>query len=221
MLDKVCASAAESLAGMQDGSVVLVSGFGEVGVPATLLQAVLETGATDLTIVANNAGVGESGIAQLIRYRRVRRVICSYPRSKGSVWFEKRYREGVLELELVPQGTLAERLRAAGSGLGPFYTPVSVGTELAEGKEVRRFGDRDYVLEEPLHGDWALVGAEQADRWGNVTYRGATRNFGPCMTMAARTSVIEVERVVALGKLRPEDVHTPGVFVDRVVCRER
>lgn len=217
MLDKRMDSPAEAVADIHDGATVLISGFGFPGVPVELLHALLDQGARELTIVTNNAGTGETDIAALIRERRVRKVIATYPRSKGSVWFERRYLDGELELELVPQGTMSERIRAAGAGLGGFFTPTGADTRLAEGKEVRIIDGRKYVLEYPLPGDFALIKADRADRWGNVTYHSSARNYGPSMATAAACTIVQVREFVELGELDPECVVTPGIFVDRVV----
>ena len=217
MIDKRVQSTAEAVAGIASGSTVLVSGFGDAGIPEQLLAALLDGGASDLTVVTNNAGAGDSGVALLLKERRVRRIVCSYPRSRGSVWFEERYREGSIELELVAQGTLSERVRAAGAGLGGFFTPTAAGTPLGEGKELREINGRPHVLEAPLPGDVALVKADRADRWGNLTYHAAARNFGPTMASAATLTVVQVRELVELGELDPECVVTPGIFVDRVV----
>lgn len=218
MIDKRVATALEAVAGVHDGATVLVGGFGESGVPTVLLEALVQQGATDLTIVANNAGTAERGIAALLRAGRVRRMISSYPRSRGSVWFEKRYAEGSIELEVVPQGTLTERIRAAGAGIPAFFTPTAVGTEMAEGKEVREFGGRPYLLEYALPGDVALIRARRADRWGNLTYHSVARNYAPTMAAAAALTIAETEEPVAeLGDLGPEEIITPGIYVDRVV----
>lgn len=218
MIDKRVATALEAVAGVQDGATVLVGGFGESGVPTVLLEALVQQGATDLVIVANNAGTAERGIAALLRAGRVRRMISSYPRSRGSVWFERRYAEGSLELEVVPQGTLTERIRAAGAGIPAFFTPTAVGTAMAEGKEVREFGGRPYLLEYALPGDVALIRARRADRWGNLTYHSVARNYAPTMAAAAALTIAETEEPVAgLGGLGPEEIITPGIYVDRVV----
>ena len=218
MIDKRVAAALEAVAGIHDGATVLVGGFGESGVPTVLLEALVQQGATDLTIVANNAGTAERGIAALLRAGRVRRMISSYPRSRGSVWFEKRYTEGSIELEVVPQGTLTERIRAAGAGIPAFFTPTAVGTEMAEGKEVREFGGRPYLLEYALPGDVALIRARRADRWGNLTYHSVARNYAPTMAAAATLTIAETEEPVSeLGGLGPEEIITPGIYVDRVV----
>ena len=218
MIDKRVATALEAVAGIHDGATVLVGGFGESGVPTVLLEALVQQGATDLTIVANNAGTAERGIAALLRAGRVRRMISCYPRSRGSVWFEKRYTEGSIELEVVPQGTLTERIRAAGAGIPAFFTPTAVGTEMAEGKEVREFGGRPYLLEYALPGDVALIRARRADRWGNLTYHSVARNYAPTMAAAATLTIAETEEPVSeLGGLGPEEIITPGIYVDRVV----
>lgn len=217
MIDKRVGSLAAAVEGVQDGATVLVGGFGAAGVPVALVHALLEQGAVDLTIVTNNAGSGETDVAALIRERRVRKIICSYPRSAGSIWFEEFYRAGDIELELVPQGTLSERMRAAGAGLGGFFTPAGADSLLARGKEVRVIGGRRHVFEEPLRGDVALVQALRADRWGNLVYNKAARNFGPTMATAADLTVVQVREFVELGELDPEAVVTPGIFVDRVV----
>ena len=218
MIDKQVATVADAVEGIDDGATVLVGGFGASGVPVDLVHALLDRGTTDLTVVTNNAGSGETDVAALLRERRVRRIVCSYPRSAGSVWFEERWRAGEVELELVPQGTLSERMRAAAAGLGGFFTPTGADTRLAEGKEVRVIGGRRHVFEEPLPGDVALVRAARADRWGNLVYRTAARNFGPTMAAAAALTVVQVDEVVELGALDPEAVVTPGIFVDRVVA---
>lgn len=222
MIDKIAPSVAEALAGVQDGATVLVGGFGTAGLPNELMDGLIEQGAKDLTIVCNNAGNGDTGLAALLKAGRVRKIICSFPRQADSHVFDGLYRSGQIELELVPQGNLAERLRAAGAGVGAFFTPTGFGTELAlnadgSPKETRRINGRDYVLEYPIHGDVALIKAEQGDRWGNLTYRMAARNFGPVMAMAARFTVASVHEIAPLGALDPEDIVTPGIFVSRVV----
>ncbi|NEM07558.1 3-oxoacid CoA-transferase subunit A [Geodermatophilus normandii] len=217
MIDKRVGSLADAVEGIEDGATVLVGGFGASGVPVELVHALLDRGATDLTVVTNNAGSGETDVAALLRERRVRRIVCSYPRSAGSIWFEERWRAGEVELELVPQGTLSERMRAAAAGLGGFFTPTGADTQLAEGKEVRVIDGRRHVFEEPLPGDVALVKAARADRWGNLVYRTAARNFGPTMAAAAALTVVQVDEFAELGELDPEAIVTPGIFVDRVV----
>lgn len=220
MIDKTVPTIAAALEGVADGSVVLLGGFGAVGQPDALIEGLIEQGARELTVVANNAGSGEGGFARLIAAGRVRRVVCSFPRGgAGSSAFEALYKEGRIELEIVPQGTLAERLRAAGAGIPAFYTPTGVGTVIAEGKEVREIGGRAYVLEHALPGDVALIEAWEADRWGNLTFRAAARNFNPVMATAARLVVAEARHLRPLGAIPPEAVVTPGLFVDRVVHR--
>lgn len=217
MIDKFVPGLAEAVAGIADGSTVLIGGFGHVGTPEALIDALIDQGAKDLTVVSNNAGVGRHGLARLLATGRVRRIVCSYPRSYGSVVFEELYREGRIELEIVPQGTLAERMRAAGAGIPAFYTPTAAGTRLAEGKETREIDGRLCVLERALPGDVALVEAWQADRWGNLTFRQSGRNFNPVMAMAAKCTIVQTQHRVELGALDPEAVVTPGVFVHRVV----
>ena len=217
MIDKIVANAAAALAGVRSGATVAVGGFGESGIPWYLLSAVLESGFRDLTLIANNAGSGGRGISALIESGRVRKIVCSYPRSAGSTEFERSYDRGAIELELVPQGTLSERLRAGASGLGGFYTPTAGGTLLAEGKEQREIDGRLYVFERPMRPDVALIHAERADRFGNLTYHSAARNFAPVMAAAAHLTLVEAQAIVPLGALDPENVVTPGIFVDRVV----
>ncbi len=217
MLDKRVPSLAAAVDGVRDGSIVLIGGFGESGVPGELIQALIEQGARELAVVTNNAGSGEHDIAALLREGRVRKIVCSYPRSKGSTWFEELYRARKIELVLVPQGTLSERMRAAGAGLGGFFTPTGADSMLADGKEVRIINGRNHVLEEPLRGDVALIKADRADRWGNLVYHSAARNFGPTMATAADLTVVQVRQLVELGELDPECVVTPGIFVNRVV----
>ena len=221
MIDKTCPSAAAALADVPDGATVMIGGFGTAGQPNELIDALIEQGARDLTIVNNNAGNGDTGLAALLAAGRVRKIICSFPRQADSHHFDRLYREGKLELELVPQGNLAERIRAAGAGIGGFFTPTSYGTLLAEGKETREINGRMHVLEFPIHADYALIKAERGDRWGNLTYRMTARNFGPVMAMAAKTTIATVHEVVPLGALDPESVVTPGIFVQRVVPIER
>lgn len=217
MIDKFCDSAAAALADIRDGATVMIGGFGNAGMPALLIDALIAQGARELTIVNNNAGNGDTGLAALIKAKRVRKILCSFPRQADSWHFDALYRAGEIELELVPQGTLAERIRAAGAGIGAFYTPTAFGTELAKGKETRRIGERDYVLEYPIYGDYALIKAERADRWGNLVYRKTARNFAPIMASAARCTVVQVRETVELGVLDPETIVTPGIFVKRVV----
>ena len=217
MIDKRVPRLADAVHGIADGATILISGFGEAGSPTDLMHALIDADVRDLTVVSNNAGNGHVGIAALIEAGRVRRIICSFPRSSDAGVFIEAYRAGRIELECVPQGTLAERLRAAGAGIPAFFTPTSVGTPLAEGKEVRAFDGRRYVMERALPGDVALVKADRADRLGNLTYRRAARNFGPIMCMAATTTIVQVRQVVEAGDIDPETVVTPGLFVDRVV----
>ena len=217
MIDKRFASIENALAGIRNGSVILVGGFGNAGSPIPLLEALIDQGATDLTIVSNNAGEGDFGLAALMKAGRISKIICSYPRSSGSVIFEELYGQGKIDLEVVPQGTLSERMRAAGAGIGGFYTPTSAGTLLAKGKETREIEGKLHVLELPLKGDVALIKADLADRWGNLTYNKSARNFGPTMAMAADLTIAQVRQIVDLGEIGPEVVVTPGIFVDRVV----
>ena len=217
MIDKRCPSVAEAVADIPDGATVMVGGFGASGSPIELIHALIDHGARDLTVVNNNTGNGEVGLAALIGNGQVRRMICSFPRSSQSRVFPELYKAGRIELELVPQGTLAERIRAAGAGIPAFYTPTTVGTVLAEGKEVREFDGRAYVLEPWLKADFALVKCETADPFGNLTYNKTARNFGPLMCMAARISIVQARRVVPAGGIDPECVVTPGIFVNRVV----
>lgn len=217
MIDKTVANVAQALSGLSDGATLLLGGFGAVGQATHLIEGVLEAGVTGLTVVANNAGYGQIGLARLLKEGRVAKLICSYPRIIGSTIFEELYKAGRIELELVPQGTLAERMRAAGAGVPAFFTPTGAGTMLAEGKEVRNFNGQDCVLEQALYGDVALIEAWQADRWGNLTYKAASRNFNPICAMAARLTVAQAQNLVPLGTLDPEAIVTPGIFVDRVV----
>jgi len=217
MINKIVQSMAGAVAGIRDGSLVLIGGFGSIGQPNALIEGLIEQGAKDLTIVANNAGVGHNGLARLMEVGRVRKIICSYPRTSDPVVFEELYRAGRIELEVMPQGTMAERMRAAGAGIPAFYTPTSVGTLLAEGKELREFSGRQYVLETALAGDVALIEAWEADRWGNLTYRSSARNFNPVMAAAAKLTIAQAQHIVDLGVLDPEKVATPGIFVQRVV----
>ena len=217
MIDKTVKSLADAVAGIRDGATVMIGGFGGAGQPAELVDALIEQGAKDLTIVNNNAGNGETGLAALLKAGRVRRIVCSFPRQADSHVFDALYRAGKIELELVPQGTMAERLRAAGAGIPAFYTPTAFGTALAQSKETRVIDGRACVLEHALPGDVALVRAERGDRWGNLTYRKAARNFGPVMATAARLTVATVHEIVELGALDPEAVVTPGIYVSKVV----
>ena len=217
MINKIVPSIAEALAGVRDGATVLMGGFGAVGQPDELIEGLIEQGARDLTVVANNAGAGRIGLAKLMELGRVRKIICSFPRSAGSVVFEELYRAGKLELEIVPQGTLAERMRAAGAGIPAFFTPTGAGTRMAQGKETREFNGRLHILEHALKGDLALVEAWEADRWGNLTFRESGRNFNPVMAMAAELTVAQAHFLRELGEIAPDHVHTPGIFVQRVV----
>ncbi len=217
MINKISESVAQALQGIPDGATVLVGGFGTAGIPNELIDGLIDQGARDLTIVNNNAGNGDAGLAALLKAGRVRKIICSFPRQADSHVFDGLYRNGAIELELVPQGNLAERLRAAGAGIGAFFCPTGYGTELARGKETREIAGRHYVLEYPIHGDVALIKAERGDRWGNLTYRKAARNFGPVMAMAAHRTVATVHELVELGELDPEAVVTPGIYVSHVV----
>lgn len=218
MIDKTVADAATAVAGIPDGATVLIGGFGRAGQPVELIDALIAQGASDLTIVNNNAGNGDTGLAALLAKGRVRRIVCSFPRQHDSWVFDGLYRSGEIELEIVPQGNLAERIRAAGAGIGAFFSPTGVGTTLAEGKEEREIDGRRYVLEYPIRADFALISAYRADRWGNLVYRETARNFGPIMATAATTTIAQVDEVVPLGALDPEAVVTPGLFVDRVVA---
>lgn len=217
MIDKTIATVAQALEGLEHGNTLLLGGFGAVGQATHLIEGVLETGARDLTVVANNAGYGQVGLARLLREGRVRKLICSYPRIPGSTIFEELYREGKLELELVPQGTLAERMRAAGAGIPAFFTPTGFGTRLADGKEVSDYNGRECVLETALYGDVALIEAWEADRWGNLTYKASGRNFNPVCAMAAKLTIAQAQHLLPLGDMDPERVVTPGIFVNRVV----
>ncbi len=217
MINKLSESPAAAIADIFDGATVMIGGFGEAGSPIELIHALIDQGAKDLTVVNNNTGSGQVGIAALIENRQVRKMICSYPRTVGSMVFPELYRSGQIELELVPQGTLAERIRAGGAGIPAFYTPTSVHTPLAEGKEVRLFAGRDHVLEYGLKADFALIKCESADRYGNLTYNKAARNFAPIMAMAAKTAIVQTKHVVELGSIDPEHVVTPSIFVTRVV----
>lgn len=221
MIDKTVPSVAAALADVRDGATVMIGGFGTAGLPNELTDALIDTGARELVIVNNNAGNGDTGLARLLSLKRVRKIVCSFPRQADSHHFDALYRSGEIELELVPQGNLAERIRAAGAGIGGFFTPTSYGTELAKGKETREIDGRMYVFQSPLRADFALIKAERGDRWGNLTYRMTARNFGPVMAMAAAVTVASVHEIVPLGSLEPEAVVTPGIFVQRVVQVER
>ncbi|MGO4474933.1 3-oxoacid CoA-transferase subunit A [Massilia sp. 2TAF26] len=217
MIDKTFESLERAVADIHDGATVMIGGFGNAGMPSSLIDALIAQGARDLTIVNNNAGNGETGLAALLKARRVRKIICSFPRQADSHHFDALYRAGEIELELTPQGNLAERIRAAGAGIGGFFTPTGYGTLLAEGKETRVIDGRNYVLESPIHADFALIKALRGDRWGNLVYRKTARNFGPVMAMAAKTTIAQVSEIVELGELDPEVIVTPGIFVQRVV----
>ncbi|WP_454743784.1 3-oxoacid CoA-transferase subunit A [Cupriavidus necator] len=220
MIDKLYGTAREAVDDVPDGATIAIGGFGGAGMPDELIDALIEQGARELTVVSNNAGNGDTGLAALLKTRRVRKLVCSFPRQRDAYVFEELYRAGQIELEVVPQGTLAERLRAAGSGIGAFYTPTGYGTLLAEGKETRQIDGRGYLLEHPLPVDVALINAAAADRWGNLIYNKTARNFAPVMAMAANQTIAAVARVCELGELDPEDVVTPGIFVSRVVLRD-
>ena len=221
MINKIAPSIAAALADVKDGSTVMIGGFGTAGIPNELIDGLIAQGAKDLVIVNNNAGNADTGLAALLKAGRVRKVICSFPRQADSYVFDELYRSGKLELELVPQGNLAERIRAAGAGVGAFFSPTGYGTELAKGKETREINGKHYVLEMPIYGDVALIRAEKGDRWGNLIYRKAARNFGPVMATAARLTVATVHEVVELGALDPESVVTPGIFVSKIVRIDR
>lgn len=218
MIDKTVMDAEAAVADIPDGATVMIGGFGRAGQPVELIDALIAHGATDLTIVNNNAGNGDTGLAALLAAGQVRRIVCSFPRQHDSWVFDGLYRAGEIELEIVPQGNLAERIRAAGAGIGAFFSPTGVGTELAEGREARTIDGRDYVLEYPIKADFALISALKADRWGNLVYRKTARNFGPIMATAAAVTVAQVDEIVPLGSLDPEAVVTPGIFVNRVVA---
>ncbi|MFD1212876.1 3-oxoacid CoA-transferase subunit A [Arthrobacter sp. GCM10027362] len=213
----IAATAEEAVAGIHDGATVLIGGFGNAGQPMELIDALLQGGATDLTVVNNNAGQADAGLALLIKERRVKKIICSFPRQSDSWHFDAAYRAGEIELELVPQGNLAERIRAAGAGIGGFFTPTGYATMLAEGKETRIIDGRGYVLESPIHADFALIKALKSDRTGNLVYRKTARNFGPIMAAAAKQTIVQVSEIVETGRIDPEVVITPGIYVDTVV----
>jgi len=217
MIDKTVQSVAAAVADIRDGATILIGGFGNAGMPSELIEALIGHSARDLTIVNNNAGNADTGLAALLKTKRVRKILCSFPRQTDSWVFDGLYRAGEIELELVPQGNLACRIEAAGAGLGAIFTPTGFGTLLAKGKETRTINGRDYVLEMPIHGDYALIKAEKADRWGNLVYRKAARNFGPIMARAAKCTIAQVREIVPLGALDPEVIVTPGIFVQRVV----
>ena len=217
MINKIVCSVPEAVAGIHDGATIMIGGFGGSGMPSELIDGLIEQGAKDLTIVNNNAGNGETGLAALLKAKRVRKILCSFPRQVDSHHFDALYRSGELELELVPQGNLAERIRAAGAGIGGFYTPTGYGTDLAKGKETRIIDGRGYVYETPIHADFALVKAEKADRLGNLVFRKAGRNFGPIMVAAAKCAIVQVHEIVQVGELDPEVIVAPGIYVNRVV----
>ncbi len=217
MINKISPSLQDAVADISDGATIMIGGFGNAGMPSALIDALIAHGARGLTIVNNNAGNGDTGLAALLAAKRVRKIICSFPRQADSHHFDALYRAGEIELELTPQGNLAERIRAAGAGIGGFFTPTGYGTLLADGKETRLINGRHYVLESPIHADFALIKALRGDRWGNLVYRKTARNFGPIMAMAAKTTIAQVQQVVALGELDPEAIVTPGIFVQRVV----
>jgi 3-oxoadipate CoA-transferase alpha subunit len=217
MIDKIFSSLEQAVADIHDGATVMIGGFGNAGMPSRLIDALIVQGARELTIVNNNAGNGEAGLAALIKAKRVRKIICSFPRQADSHHFDALYRAGEIELELTPQGNLAERIRAAGAGIGGFFTPTGYGTLLAEGKETRLIDGRHHVFEMPIHADYALIKALRGDRWGNLVYRKTARNFGPIMAAAAKVTIAQVLDVVPLGGIDPEAVVTPGIFVQRVV----
>jgi len=217
MINKIVRSVAEAVADIPDGATVMIGGFGTAGMPSELIDALIERGARNLTIVNNNAGNGDVGLALLLKHKRVRKIVCSFPRQTDSWHFDALYKAGEIELELVPQGNLAERIRAAGAGIGAFYTRTGYGTLLAEGKETREIDGKQYVLEYPIHADFALIKALRGDRWGNLVYRKTARNFGPIMASAAACTIAQVREIVNLGDLDPEAVVTPGIFVSRVV----
>jgi len=220
VINKIFRSPQAAVADVKDGSVVMIGGFGNAGMPSALIDALIAQGACDLTIINNNAGNGDTGLAALLKTKRVRKIICSFPRQTDSHVFDALYRSGEIELDLTPQGNLAERIRAAGAGIGGFYSPTGYGTSLAEGKETRLINGRHYVLESPIHADFALIKAHKGDRWGNLVYRKAARNFGPIMAMAASCTIAQVNEIVPLGDLDPEVIVTPGIFVQRIVTQE-
>lgn len=221
MINKIATSVADALADVKDGSTVMIGGFGTSGIPNELIDGLIVQGSKDLTVVNNNAGNGDTGLAALLKAGRVRKIICSFPRQADSHVFDGLYRTGKLELELVSQGNLAERIRAAGAGIGGFFTPTGFGTELAKGKECREINGKNYVLEHPIHGDLALIKAERGDRWGNLMYRMAARNFGPVMATACKKTVATVHEISDLGELNPEHIVTPGIFVHQIIKIER
>jgi 3-oxoadipate CoA-transferase alpha subunit len=220
VINKIVESFEAAVADVPHGATIMIGGFGNAGMPSRLIEALIAQGASDLTVVCNNAGNGDTGLAALLKAGRVRKVICSFPRQTDSYVFDALYRAGKIELELTPQGNLAERIRAAGAGIGAFFSPTGYGTLLAEGKETRRINGRDYVLEMPIRADFALIKAHRGDRWGNLVYRKTARNFGPIMASAAACTVAQVSEVLALGELDPETIVTPGIFVQRVVAEK-
>lgn len=220
MINKIFATQEDAVANVHDGATVMIGGFGNAGMPSGLIDALIAQGARELTIVNNNAGNGDTGLAALLKAKRVRKIICSFPRQSDSHVFDALYRAGDIELELTPQGNLAERIRAAGAGIGGFFTPTGYGTLLAEGKETRLINGRHYVLESPIHADFALIKALRGDRWGNLIYRKTARNFGPIMAMAAKCAIAQVSEIVELGELDPEAIVTPGIFIQRIVKQE-
>lgn len=217
MINKIVESLSQAVEDIHDGATVMIGGFGPSGQPSELIDALIAHGAKDLTIINNNAGNGDVGLAALLKAGQVRKIICSFPRQTDSYVFDELYRAGEIELELVPQGNLAERIRAAGAGIGAFFTPTSYGTILAEGVETREINGKHYVIQYPIHADFALIRADRADRWGNLTYRKAARNFGPIMATAAKTTIVQTREIVELGEIDPEIIVTPGIFVQRVV----
>lgn len=217
MIDKIVPSLPDAIAGLKDGDTLLIGGFGNSGIPINLIYAIIDAGIKELVIVTNNAGSGESGVAALIKSGAVRKVVASYPRSRGSIWFEELYKKGAIELQLLPQGNLTEAIRAAGAGIGGFYTPVGAGTLLGKEREERMINGKLHIFQEPIGGDMAIISAKLADRWGNLTYSTSARNFGPSMAMAGKVTVVEARKIVPLGDLDPEVIITPGIFVDRVV----
>jgi 3-oxoadipate CoA-transferase, alpha subunit len=217
MIDKFVRSVAEAMAGIKDGATVLIAGFAQVGEPRALIDGLIEQGAKDLVVVHNTAGRGREGVARLIGEGRVRKIVCSFARSRGSVIFEEVFARGGIELEILPQGTMAERIRAGAAGIPAFYTATGAGTKLAQGKEARQFDGRDYIMERWIRGDVALIEAWRADRWGNLVYREAGRNFNPVMAAAAELTIVQTQHVARLSELSPEEVATPGIYVDRLV----
>jgi 3-oxoadipate CoA-transferase alpha subunit len=217
VINKIVDTLEQAVANIHDGATVMIGGFGNAGMPSALIDALIAQGANNLTIVNNNAGNGDTGLAALLKAKRVRKIICSFPRQTDSHVFDALFHAGEIELELTPQGNLAERIRAAGAGIGGFFSPTGYGTLLAEGKETREINGKHYVLESPIHADFALIKALRADRWGNLVYRKTARNFGPVMAMAAKQTIVQVNEIVELGQLDPEVIVTPGIFVQRVV----